>query len=107
MVKHKKVYESIMDFLSMIFIELSIFTMLLISCIFYIWENILDFKEYLAEKRTSLENGFIYALVGFIGLSMLMELTKVVIELCKLVREKCRKKTPEEKLKIQAKQSMT
>ena len=48
LVKHKKVYESIMDFLSMMFIELSIFTLLLICSIFYIWENILDFKDYLA-----------------------------------------------------------
>lgn len=44
--KHKKVYESVLDFLSMLFIELSIFMLLLICCIFYIWEKIVDFKEY-------------------------------------------------------------
>lgn len=91
----------------MLFIEMSIFTLLITCCIFYIWENIINFKDYLAQKRSGLESGFIYALVGFIGLSMLMELTKVVVELCKLVKEKCRKKTPEEKLKQLNKQKMT
>ena len=99
MAKHKKVYESLLDFLSMLFIELSIFTLLLICCIFYIWENIVDFKDYLAQERSGLERGFIYALVAFIGLSMLTELTKVVIELCKLAKDKCRKKSPEERLR--------
>lgn len=50
-----------------------------------------------------MENGFIYGLVGMIGLSMMMELTNVIIEICKVAKEKCRKKTAEEKLKIQEK----
>ena len=96
-----------MDFLSMLFIELSIFMLLLICCIFYIWEYIVDFKDYLAKSRSGIENGFIYGLVGCIGLSMLMELAKVLIELFKLARNKCRKISPEEKQKQLEKKKMT
>lgn len=38
---------------------------------------------------------------------MLTELSKVVIEFCKLLKDKCRKKTPEEKLRQMEKQKMS
>lgn len=83
----------------MLFIELSIFMLLIISCIFYIWDNTSDPKQILAQERSAAETYFAYVQITSILLSMLIEMTKVVVELCKLAREKCRKKTAEEKLK--------
>ena len=97
LIKHKKVYESGLHFLSMLSIELSIFLLLLICCIFYIWENIVDYKSYFETSRSSLEEGFIYVLVGCICLSMLVELAKVLIELCIFFGDKFRKKSSVEK----------
>lgn len=91
----------------MIFIELSILTLLVICSIFYIWETVTDIGEYITKDRSVVEKYFIYGLVGFIALSMLMELAKVLYELFSLIREKCRKKSPEELQKIENKKNMS
>ena len=97
--KHKKVYKTVLNFLSMLFVELSIIAILAICCFFYIWEEVGNLETYLSKCRSFSETVLTYVLISFIGLSILTELTKVLVELWNLGKRICRKRTPEDDLK--------